>query len=249
MYLGEYLMHRQRFENGGVVSASNFITTRGGKKTFTVEAVSYIRSIAYEHNIPLRRLPALWSKFAVLMLRKPLFSAESISHSVMKERVLHIDEIDQQLFCKEMEKYLLQLTPRGFKRYWYMISDDSKHCDKENHHVLIISCLKKLAVKYAEEGHLEKSFQFLGASMAGGKASLQNANKNVEVFKRFITPKMLAHFGGGCSDNANDAQKELRTTFENIQTYLETADDVNRSLWNGVNQRIVLFGEPYHIDK
>jgi hypothetical protein len=167
----------------------------------------------------------------------------------MKERVLHIDEIDQQLFCKEMEKHLLKLTPRGFKRCWYMISDDSKHVDKENHHVLIISCLKNLAVKHADEGHLEKSFQFLCASMAGGKASLQNANKNVEVFKRLMTPAMLAHFGGGCSDNANDAQKELRITFETIQTCLETADAENRSMWNGVHQRVTLFGDPHHIDK
>ena len=249
MLFGEYLVHRLRFLNGGKVTVSNFITSKGGKRTFTTEAVSHVRSIAYEHNVPIRRLPSLWSKFAVLMLRQPLLSVDATSHAQIKERMMHVDDVDQQLFCKELEKHLLGLTPRGFKRCWYMMSDDSKHKDKENHHVLVMSCLKNVTVKHGVDGKVEKSFQFLCASMAGGKASLVNANKNVEVFKRLITPAMHAHFGGGCSDNANDAQKELKITFEAIQTFLETAGEVNRATWNGVSQRVVIFGDPCHIDK
>ena len=53
-----------------------------------------------------------------------------------------------------------------------------------------------------------------------------NAQKNVKaIFKLFDDLEVAIHYGGGCNNNAADAQKEIRMTFENIMAELDSCDE------------------------
>ncbi len=43
-----------------------------------------------------------------------------------------------------------------------------------------------------------------------------NAGKNSEAIVDMIELRNAAHYGGGCNDNAADAQNEIKVTFEQI---------------------------------
>ena len=58
-----------------------------------------------------------------------------------------------------------------------------------------------------------------------------------------------AWYAGGCNDNANDAQAEIRSTFDHIMRKVEWNIDPTiseRTHINGVKRRPTNFGDPFH---
>ena len=98
----------------------------------------------------------------------------------------------------------------------------------------------------------DPSFRHVSSSV--NMAKFSNTQKNADsIIKLFGDLEVALHYGGGCNNNAADAQKEIRETFENIMAALnnrpgEVADRVSHLLeYNGVRRRPIAFGDHYHI--
>jgi hypothetical protein len=86
--------------------------------------------------------------------------------------------------------------------------------------------------------------------VVNNKGSDFSAKKNVDTMVDALGLRYLAHFGGGTNDNAPDAIKELRKTFEEIIDRLLNCPDPaikNLAYRNGVLRRVIVMGDPYHI--
>ena len=59
-----------------------------------------------------------------------------------------------------------------------------------------------------------------------------------------LPPSILTHYGGGTSDNAGDAQREIALSFEKVQSLIPQ----DHRLLHGVARLPIQFGDWYHID-
>ncbi len=81
----------------------------------------------------------------------------------------------------------------------------------------------------------------------------ENASKNAKAIVEMLTLPFAAYYGGGTNDNAADAQKETRCTFDDImRQYTESLDDEEELLHsmlfeNGVYRQPIAYGDPYHV--
>ena len=62
--------------------------------------------------------------------------------------------------------------------------------------------------------------------------------------REHLTETILEHYGGSCTDNASDALKECRITFDLIMQSLPQ----NRNCSYGYLRRLIQLGDPFHID-
>lgn len=70
----DWLEDGRRYSNGDRLVSNKVLATVNGKKQLTDRTAHILRSIQYEFDIPMRRMPGLWNAFAVLFLDRPLQS-------------------------------------------------------------------------------------------------------------------------------------------------------------------------------
>ena len=81
----------------------------------------------------------------------------------------------------------------------------------------------------------------------------ENADKNANALVDMLGLLYAVQLGGGTNDNASDAQKEIRITFEKIMTMVKgsdqfTEEEVHNILYeNDVLRKAIAFDDPYHI--
>ena len=136
----------------------------------------------------------------------------------------------------------------GFKKIWYLVTDDSKHWKVDRHVCLITDCRSS-----TEHGHPSPNFRFLTGGVAATKTSEGNSDLNVQVFLNMLPYNALSHFGGGTTDNASDAKKETRLTFQKIQKHLVENSDSDQEIEDitrlyGVERWAMNMGDGFHKD-
>ena len=76
-----------------------------------------------------------------------------------------------------------------------------------------------------------------------------NATMNADAIIDLVGLESAAFLGGGTTNNASDALKETRETFEKVMDACSKSDDENIKQLvyiNGVRRRPIVFGDPYH---
>ena len=148
-----------------------------GKPWLKIEAAAMLLHILIHFRPSAKKFPALINCFAGLFLGRILRKDEFPSRKTIMDCVIFLHKLDWKQFCIDFQPKIEKLTPNGFCRLWYSVSDDSKHnkCDR---HVVLMS---------AEDHYDLAVFKLLTASLAVLKDSEGNANLNVEVMREHLT--------------------------------------------------------------
>ncbi len=216
-------------------------------ETLNLESWYSLRHIMYSHKQPLANIMTLWACFYVLIMGQPLGLANFVSQTALYDNIYRLHLIDQAIESEEFAPWIKQRTENGFMRLYFSSSDDSEFYDR-NRHVVILST----NARSTSPLDVDPSFRHVTSSVNMCKSS--NAKKNADaIMKLFADMEVSMHYGGGCNDNASDAQKEIRVTFEEIMAAIdncseEEAERLRALLYeNGVRRRPIAFGDPYHI--
>ena len=201
------------------------------KEWFKDTIVSTVRHIIFSYNIPTARFGSLLNSFAVLLLGRALKMDEFMDKRSLNRRLMHLSIFDLHRSTDSFEKYISSSTENGFKRYWYSVTDDSKHF-KLDRHALMIS--------FQEEASKSPSYKVLTVSAAASKDSKGNTELNVSKIKESLSPKVIGCYGGNASDHASDARKESRDTFTQLLT--------NYRLEHDVVPKLILICDLFHAD-
>jgi len=168
-----------------------------------------------------------------------------ISQTSLWNNVQCLHYIDQALATENFVPFICACTRNGFLWYFYLSSDDLEHHSR-NRHVLIISLNNSTNIN-----SIEPSFRHVTSSV--NKVKSNNYSKNADAIIAMLGIRIAMHYGGGTNDNAADVQKEIRCTFENIMSTAKSDDNfdersINNMLYeNGVERRVLGFGNPFHI--
>ena len=215
--------------------------------TLSLCAWFILRDILYTHKLPLSQLMTLWASYYVLIMGRPIETSYMALQGAIYSNVYRLHHIDQVIESEDFGTWIKECTPHGFMRVFYSSSDDSEFF-KQNRHVVIVSTNGETK----SPSGCDPSFRHVTSSVNMFKSS--NAQKNAKyITKLFDDLEAALHYGGGCNDNAADAQKEIRVTFDNVMVAVEdcsdeVADRVSGLLsYNGVVRRPIAFGDPYHI--
>ena len=113
-------------------------------------------------------------------------------------------------FSQETQKNSMH----GFRSYFGWSSDDLDHHNQSMH---ALSC------KEIRNG--QPSFRHLSCTLAPGKDSGGNAQKNLQVLSSEFEDEVLAHAIDDTTDNAASTTKESCVLFEKIQKCLLLSND------------------------
>lgn len=214
---------------------------KANKWILTDRASHYLRHIHSAFNIAPSRIPSLWNCFAVLTLGRPLEEDEFVSIRTLRTRFQRLDLIDWQQFNEEFTKWITTPDEYGFRRLWYMVSDDSRHFDMDRHVCLMTAHRPR---KDKSDATPNPCFRLLTAAAAVSKGSAGNSALNIEAAQERLSEEAIKHFGGGTTDNAADALLETRSTFDGIMDRCEVED----TFLYGVARRPLQLGDPFHKD-
>ena len=169
--------------------------------------------------------------FSVLLLGKVVELSKFLDRRSLNPRLLRLSLFDWYHTSNSFNDYITKPTENGFFRYWYSVSDDSKHFRLDRHAVMIT---------VREKDSDPPSFKLLTISASASKDSKGNKKMNQEVFNQKLRPLTMYHYGGNMTDNANDTKKESRDTFSAVlpSTRIE----------HGVVPKPLNSCDPFHID-
>ena len=229
--LVDWLDDGARYSDGARLARQNTtIHSESLRSWFTDECFACIRHIIFAFNIPTSRFGSLANCFSVLLLGRPLDLDEFPDRRTLNRRLLRLSTFDEHRLATSFEKYITTKTEHGFTRYFYSITDDSKHF-KVDRHAVMYSC--------RENDNVPPAFKVLTVSTSASKDSKSNAKLNCDTMKSSFTPNIIKHYGGNVSDNATDAKKESRVTFATL---------VGDRIENGVQPRPILLCNLFHAD-
>lgn len=195
-----------------------------GGPTLKGEAAEMLRNIHYNIDVPLSRVPALISTIAPLFLGRTLEKDELVSATTLRDWMTRLDLIDrydqQALFVK------LQTLPDedGNPLLYYTCDDDSTHNSvNATRHVCLVTVLNS-------DG--SSSFRLATCKQALTKTSEGNADLNAFSILELLGDRWEVRYlyGGGTTDNASDAVKTVRLTFEKLMATLP----IKKKYQNGV---------------
>ena len=230
--LRDWLEDGRRYTDGERLPRINLeLNPENRKQWFTDSAMSCMRHIIFCFNIPTRTFGSLMNCFAVLLLGRALKMIEFPDRRSLNRRLMRLAVFDWHNTRTKFQAFIDSSSQYGFNRYWYSVTDDSKHLKVDRHAVMI---------SYQESDNESPSFKVLTVSSSGAKDSKGNSNLNVEAFRSVLSNKIIDHYGGNASDHASDARKESRITFQSVLSAERMEHDI-------VPQPIFLC-DPFHID-
>jgi hypothetical protein len=246
--LHAWIADGKRYTNGERLPAMNYeMHPVSNQMCLTDKAAHYIRNMVYCHKIPRIRFPSLWNAFALLMIGRPLTQQEFSSSATLRYRFQRLYMIDKYRFHAEFEKYITARHEKGFHRLWYMVTDDSKHHDRDRHVCLMTA--HRADDPSDTNASPNPCFRLLTASVAPSKDSDGNASLNVSAASDSLSISVLALYAGAVTDNAPDALDETRKTFDRFMELVKDNDQVSSmGLMYGVQRRPIINGDMYHID-
>lgn len=212
------------------------------------EQAFILRHILYTHpRIGLKNIIELYVCYHVAIIGKEPAKEDFPSTSTLRCHIAMLNAIDRHLQGQEIADSLNRLSLLGSKRHGAMLSDDTKHGNKENRHVLIVTADGEV-MNRVHQWQVNPVFHVLANSEAVTKTSEGNSDLNLQCLTSNIPPATIARFNGQATDNAPDAKKEARLTFEKIWAFLTGNGLGAESTVNGVERRPILLGDPLHID-
>jgi hypothetical protein len=242
--LVHWICDGRRYSKGVRLSADNYyIHPDNNKPCLTDEGAHCLRHMLFCYNLSIIRLPALWNCFAVLLLGRGMKDEEFSSLQTIRNRIQRLHHIDEIRFSHEFEQLISKATPNGFKLLFYTVSDDSKH-KKRSRHAVLMSTPSTKDMDAEEQDYPTPSFRLLTTDEALTTDSDGNSDLNLKTLMNAVSVKSLTHYGGNVSDNANDAVKEGKLTFQKLMRTLPLED---QKLY-GVERLPIIFGDPYHND-
>lgn len=240
--LHEWLGDGKGYSNGRRVEADITSMNSNNLRHTTSPRVQWIlRHIFYHFNLPVHTIPPLWASFYTLIMDRVISTGKFIAQSSIWNNTMYLKEFDDVLQTQSFKTAINTKTSHGFQRYFYTSSDDSKHW-KQNRHVLIASTFD-----FDGSSDLDPSFRHITSAVSNVKSS--NAEMNAKEIVDLLGIEAAVWYGGGCNDNANDAQAEIRSTFDSIMNKVEWNIDhrINELTHiNGVKRRPTNFGDPFH---
>lgn len=183
------------------------INSNNEQEWLTDEAVAYIRHIIFCFNILTQRFSALLQCFAVLLLRKTIELKRFPDKRSLNQRFLQLAKFNRHRAESKLKDYITAQTEHRFYRYWYSVTDDSKHFKLDCHAVLMT---------YQDSYHAKPAFEMLTASPSAYKDSSKNSNLNVRITWEYLRDNIIARYGGNGLDYANKTLKEGRYTFNTL---------------------------------
>jgi hypothetical protein len=206
-----------------------------------------LRHIMFSFNLPINTVVCLWVCFYALIMGKPISEKEFAVGSTIWNNVERVRHIDNATLSERFGKAITQLSKYGFRRYFHISSDDSKHF-KRNRHVLIMTTFEGCDTEdWTTANFVYPTCRLVTCRVNMVKSS--NADMNADALVKLVGLRSAAYLGGGTADNAADAQKEQCETFAKVMTEVgRSSDESIRELRciNGVERRAINFGDPYH---
>ena len=239
-HLWEWLQEGRSYTEGKRVEANNFTLSNSNRKPeLSLEAAFILWHIMFSFSLDVSKVFGLWASFYALLMRREIPMDYFRSQKAIWMNVIALQPIDDHMSTNRFREYITAPTPLGFRRYFYSSSDDSEHF-KANRHVLIVSHVK--------QDSDEPTFRHVTSSVSITKDSDGNSLKNAQDMMELFGPVICAYYGGGCNDNAADAQLEIRKTFNRIMTMVAAAGYGHLIYVNDVLILPITFGDPFHIN-
>jgi hypothetical protein len=172
---------------------------------------------------------------------------EFVSSSSCLYRLERLRQTDQHYFNIMFREWIMTKDKYGFFCLWYMVTNDSK-LHKTSCHVVIMSA----RVGEAIDVDAKPGFWLLSDAATKAKNSSGNSNANIETMEENLDMEIMSYFGGGTTDNASGAKKEVVVTFDNILNKVKANVDCNVMDCNvmgtlyGYDQLATRLGDPFH---
>ena len=236
------------FTQGHRVEANNFeLNPENRMPQFSTAAKWILRHIFFSYNLSIGKVGALWACFYALIMRRPIPKEYFLSESSIWRNIMSLWKTDKTIQTKQFKKNICKKTKHGFQVYTYFSADDSKHHNR-NRHVCLLSTFQDDGLDYINVP-FQPSFRLITTSPSEVKS--ENYQKNADdIIHTLGDIETAAYVNGGLNDNANDAQKEIFDTIEEIQKRVDATNDedlINRmNFINGVRRRPIRCGDPYH---
>ena len=144
------------------------------RRWMTDQDFSFIRHIIFTFKIPTRRFSSLMQCFSVLLLGKTIQLDNFTDRGSLNLRLLRLSIFEWHRTASRFSDYISRQTNHGFIRYWYSITDNSKHLKVDRHAVIM---------SVNEDNSVPPSFKGLSISSLSLKDSRGNSMMNAELFK------------------------------------------------------------------
>lgn len=241
--LYEWIAEGKSYTSGcSVQTPNNFEPGYNNRPSLTLSAAWILRHIIYTHHLPMRKALSLWAEFHVLIMRRPINPNWYVSERTLWNHVYRISFIDNALLTRDFANSIQRRTKHGFMCVIYISSDDSKH-NGLNRHICLVSMDFDNNVDDPQPG-------FRHITSCVNEAKSTNANINSTNIIQTLGLRNAMHVGGGCNDNAPDAQVEILRTCDGIwdEGAKHESEEVRLLVYeNGVRRKPIQFGDPYHI--
>lgn len=170
----------RRYSKGDRLVSNKVLSTVDGKKQLTDRTAHILRSIQYEFDIPMRRMPGLWNAFAVLFLDRPLQSNEFSSVPTLRVWNHRLHLIDSYLHGLDFKLSTTNADSYGNPVLFYTSDDDSKHF-RHKRHIVLITDFKD------DNGRRLPAWHQLTAGVAVSSSSEGNSDLN-DALERGVDP-------------------------------------------------------------
>ena len=134
----DWMNDGKRYTKGDRLEANNYeMHPQNNQRWMTDQAYSVIRHIIFTFKIPTRRFGSLMACFSVLLLGRPTPKEAFPDRRGLNRRLLRLSIFDWHRMMVNFETFIVTPTLHGFLRYWYSITDDSKHFKLDRHAVMM----------------------------------------------------------------------------------------------------------------
>jgi len=226
-----------------------------GPKELRPEVAFIIMHILFTNpNIGISKFPELFTEMHVLMTGKAPSEDQIPSPSTIRSYIKQITNLDEYDIQQQYIALSKDKSPAGEKRYFGLLSDDTKH-GRSKHHVAILTIDNLSKTGDRQSSDLKERWRvspqyILATTGQAIKADCEsNSDLNIECMMRLVPDEAFPHFNIFASDNANDASKEGRLTWEKyIAKLRELGLDVE-ILSGGVDRELTQLGNFFHIQQ
>lgn len=234
-----------RYSKGAGMPLRLITATPSAPRVLTSQTAQCLRHIVMAFNTSMGAVISLMNCFHVLFFGFSMKLSDFPSTRTIRRHLYRLHDIDQQLVIERSTQSITTNTsPNGFFRLMYTVGDDTKQRKGDTRHVLLMTYDKS-----GNKDEFDPAFEVLTVSEAASKGSAGNSDLNVEMLTKKLPLSHLAHYGGNCSDNANDAVAEGKETFSQIIKILKTnAETAGLEQVYGVERKFIGLGDPFHID-
>ena len=249
MRLLEYARRGGDLWLGGEGLASDIYEPSGQLKT---EVAQMIRHIIYTcPGIGISKFPEIFAYCCVIFTGKE--PKRIPSASTIRLHIARLNQFDLEENKQMYEALAKDVSPYGTPRMIGIITDDTKHGERDKRHVVILSCDSLRSSDKRDSNDVKERWAISPVYIlcTTGKAVTPdcegNSDLNVEVIWKLL-PRCAFHlYNSFVSDNANDAVKEGRLTWDKHTDRMIEEGLEDETMVNGVVRKAKQLGDSFHV--